>query len=161
MTKTVIPQGDLRLLDDPIARTLLDSTELARLAYVAADGTPRVVPVGWLWVDGQIVFGTFARSPKIAALRRNPAVALTIDRVGPPPEVLTMRGRAEVEEVDGVPAEYLRVQEKYYGVEQARAAEAGLTGAGARMARIRITPSWVGVLDFQRRVPGAVAELGG
>ena len=50
-----LPQGDPRLLDDPIAQELLASTELGRLAYVAADGTPRVVPVGWIWLDGALV----------------------------------------------------------------------------------------------------------
>jgi hypothetical protein len=153
--------GDLRLLDDPVARSLLDSRELARLAYVAPDGTPRVIPVGWLWDDGRLVFGTFARSPKSAALRHNPAVAVTIDRAGPPPEQLLIRGRAAVEEVDGVPDEYLLVQEKYYGPGQAGAAADTLTAAGARMARVTVTPTWVGLFDFQQRVPGAIAELGG
>src|SRR3954452_2408467 len=155
------PQGDLRLLDDPVARSLLESPELARLAYTAKDGTPRVIPIGWLWAGGRFVFGTFAKSPKIAALRRQPAVALTIDRAGPPPELLLVRGVAEVEEVDGVPEEYVRIQAKYYGEEQARSVEADLTAAGARMSRIAITPTWVNVFDFQRLVPGAVAAVGG
>lgn len=37
-----LPQGDVRLLDTDSAQGLLASTELARVAYVAADGTPRV-----------------------------------------------------------------------------------------------------------------------
>jgi hypothetical protein len=65
-----LPQGDLRLLGDPIARGLLDSLELARLAYVAADGTPRVIPVGWIWTGDTFVIGTFAKSRKV--LRSSP-----------------------------------------------------------------------------------------
>jgi hypothetical protein len=38
---TVLPQGDVGLLDSAVAQRLLVSTELARLAYVAGDGTPR------------------------------------------------------------------------------------------------------------------------
>lgn len=155
-----LPQGDVRLLTDPIATDLLDSRELARLAYTAADGTPRVIPVGWLWRDDRFVFGTFAGSPKITALRRRPAVALTIDRAGPPPAVLLARGTATVEDVVGVPAEYVEIQAKFYGTEQADAVRDHLEQSGARMARITITPTWVGVFDFQTRMPGAVAGLG-
>ncbi|HEY1918821.1 MAG TPA: hypothetical protein VGH27_24885 [Streptosporangiaceae bacterium] len=46
---TGLPQGDLRLLDSQTAQRLLASTELARFAYVAADGTPRVFPIMFYW----------------------------------------------------------------------------------------------------------------
>lgn len=159
-TTTTIPQGDLRLLADPIAQRLLHSTELGRLGYLALDGTPRVVPVGFGWTGSEVVLGTFRQSPKVRALRAHPQVALTIDRPGPPPEILTLRGTVTVTDVDGVPESYRRMQERYYGAEQAAAAVAQLTAAGARMAVLTLRPSWVGVLDFQTRLPGAVAELG-
>ena len=38
-------QGDIALLNDPVARRLLNSTIPARLAYSWTDGTPRVVPI--------------------------------------------------------------------------------------------------------------------
>src|SRR5215813_6086862 len=41
------PQGDLRLLETDVARRLLSSTIPARVAYIATDGTPRVVAT-WL-----------------------------------------------------------------------------------------------------------------
>ena len=44
-----VMQGDLQLLDDPVAQELLGSQELARLAYSWLDGTPRVVPMGFHW----------------------------------------------------------------------------------------------------------------
>jgi hypothetical protein len=44
MQTAAIPQGDARLLDSDVARRLPASTEPARLAYVAADATPRVLP---------------------------------------------------------------------------------------------------------------------
>src|SRR3954469_8935575 len=106
-------QGDVRLLQDPIAQGLLQSRELARLAYTAKDDTPRAIPIGWLWAGTGFLFATFGRSPKLAALRRRPAVALTVDRAGPPPEVLLVRGPAtvrDVEAVDGVPDEYRQMQ---------------------------------------------------
>jgi hypothetical protein len=154
---TALPQGDPRLLHDPIAQRLLNSTELGRLGYVAADGTPRVIPICFLWTGTELITATFQGSPKIRALRARPEVALTIDRPGTPPEVLTLRGTITVEEVDGVPAEYRQMQERYYGVEQAAATVSGLEQAGARMARLVLRPSWVGILDFQTRLPGAIA----
>lgn len=42
-------QGDLHLLEDPVAQDLLGSKELARLAYTWLAGTPRVVPIWFHW----------------------------------------------------------------------------------------------------------------
>jgi hypothetical protein len=39
-----LPQGDPRLLESDDARRLLTCTIPARSAYLAVDGTPRVVP---------------------------------------------------------------------------------------------------------------------
>jgi hypothetical protein len=39
-----LPQGDLRLLETDLAQQLLRSSIPARLAFIATDGTPRVVP---------------------------------------------------------------------------------------------------------------------
>lgn len=159
MTSTAwatMPPGDLRLLDDPIATDLLASTELARLGYNGLDGTPRVVPVGWIWLRGAFLIGTMRASGKVTALRRNPDVALSIDRPGPPPVALLVRGRAEVRDTDGPPPEYLEMQRKYYGPEQA--AQVAAAQAATPMALITITPTWVTTMDFQTRFPAALSE---
>jgi Pyridoxamine 5'-phosphate oxidase len=154
MPTTAIPQGDTRLLDSDVARRLLTSTEPARLAYVAADGTPRVLPMLFHWAGEELVMATFAGAAKIAALRARPDVAITIDTASPPPEVLLLRGRVEVTDVDGVVPEYAQAQHRYYGEEQAAATLAEVDQPGLRMARIALRPSWVGVIDFQTRFPG-------
>src|SRR5215212_9301160 len=71
-------QGDLTLLEDPVAQRLLLSTIPARLAYTWTDGTPRVVPIGFHWNGTEIVLGTFPDAPKMRALRDGAQVALTI-----------------------------------------------------------------------------------
>jgi PPOX class probable F420-dependent enzyme len=157
---TDVPQGDLRLLADPTAQQLLRSTELARLAYVAKDGTPRAIPMNFLWTGTEIVLATFATSAKLGALRRRPAVALTIDTAGPPPAVLLLRGSAEIDLVDGAPTEYRDMQARYYGEEQAAAVVAGIERVGARMARIVIVPTWAATMDFQTRFPGGLVAAG-
>jgi hypothetical protein len=149
-----IPQGDTRLLDSAIALRLLAAPEIARLAYVAKDGTPRVFPMMYHWDGTEIVFATFAGAAKINALRTNPAVAISIDKAGAPPEVLLLRGKAEVTDVDGIVPEYRLAQEHYLGPELGGKAVADVDRPGTRMARIAVRPSWVGVLDFQERFPG-------
>jgi hypothetical protein len=156
-----LPQGDLRLLGSEPAQRLLACAEPARLAYAAHDGTPRVLPMMFHWTGEEIVFATFAGAHKIAALRARPAVAITIDTAGPPPEVLLIRGQAVVTDVDGIVAEYALAHHRYYGPEQGARNVAQADHPGTRMARIAVRPAWAGVLDFATRFPGAMAGRSG
>jgi nitroimidazol reductase NimA-like FMN-containing flavoprotein (pyridoxamine 5'-phosphate oxidase superfamily) len=100
-------QGDLALLNDPIAQTLLQSTIPARLAYSWTDGTPRVVPIWFHWTGEEFVLGSPPGAPKLKALAANSAAALTIDENAWPPKVLLVRGSATVqllEDLRGCPA---------------------------------------------------------
>jgi hypothetical protein len=148
----------VRLLETDTARALLDSTELARLAYVAADGTSRVLPMFFHWTGAEIVFATFHGAAKINALKARPAVAITIDSTDLPPAALLLRGDVTVAEVAGIVPEYASAQYRYLGPEVGAAAVADADRPGVRMARIALRPSWVGVLDFQTRFPGGTAE---
>ena len=149
-----LPQGDVRLLNSDLAQGLLTSTELARLAYVAADGTPRVFPMLFHWTGHEVVLSTFVPARKIEALRTRPDVAITIDAAETPPRALLLRGRAQVTEIDGIVPEYALAMRRYAGEEQGAAIVAGVDGPGVRMARIAVRPAWVGALDFQTRFPG-------
>jgi hypothetical protein len=154
VTLGTLKQGDVRLLDTDIAQGLLASTELARVAYVVADGTPRIFPVMFHWNGTELVFATFAGAAKIKALRARPAVAITIDTNAMPPSALLLRGNAEVTDVDGVVPEYLLAHIHYFGEEQGRQNAADVDKPGLRMARIAIKPTWVGTFDFMTRLPG-------
>lgn len=151
---TALPQGDVGLLASDVAQRLLVSTELARLAYVAADGTPRVFPMLFHWTGSEVVMSTFAGARKIDALRARPDVAITIDAASTPPEVLLIRGPASVTDVEGIVPEYALAQRRYAGEEQAAATVAEIDHPDTKMARIAVRPTWVGVLDFQTRLPG-------
>ena len=61
------------------AQELLTAMSSAHLAYNAEDGTPRVIPVGFFWTGTEFVISTATTSPKVAALRAPPDVALAID----------------------------------------------------------------------------------
>lgn len=95
---------------------------------------------------------------RLAALRARPEVAVTIDTEQFPPEVLLLRGRAAVSEVDGVVPEYALAARRYLGEAAAADYLAQIDQPGTRMARIAVRPSWVGLLDFQTRVPVGFAQ---
>jgi Pyridoxamine 5'-phosphate oxidase len=166
VTVPSLPQGDLGLLQSDAARRLLDSAIPARLAYVALDGTPRVVPTWFHWTGEELVMPTFVAAPhvrhpaaRLAALRANPAVAVTIDTEDTPPVALGIRGRASVTEVDGVAPEYALAAPRYMGAEAAASYLAMLDQPGTRMARIAVRPSWVGLVDFQTRLPSTLGGI--
>ncbi len=72
-------QGDVTLLNDPVAQKLLQSAIPARLAYNWSDGTPRVLPIWFHWNGEQIVLAGPPNAPKMTVLAKNSKVALTID----------------------------------------------------------------------------------
>jgi hypothetical protein len=157
----VSPDDVHAVLEDPVAQRLLSSANPARLAYVARDGTPRVVPVGFSWTGTSIVVGTVPGSAKVAALQANPAVALTIDTSPPawPPNVLLVRGTAAVSFVDGVFPEYVDGARKVTPAEVFPQWQQGVHALYDRMARIDVTPTWARVHDFETRIPQAVEDL--
>lgn len=150
-------QGDTALLDDPVARQLLQSTVPARLSYVWTDGSPRVVPIWFHWDGADIVLGSPPRAPKLLALARDPRVAVTIDSEGFPAKVLLVRGTARVDLLDDVSPEYEAAARRYLGEDAGRATVDFVRGAAHGMARIAIRPEWVGILDFETRWPSALA----
>jgi Pyridoxamine 5'-phosphate oxidase len=156
-------QGDPGLLESDTAKRLLASTLPARYAYTALDGTPRIVPSWFAWTGEELVMPTFISAPhvshpayRVRTLRENPDVAVSIDTEAWPPEVLSIRGRAEIVEVDGVVPEYAEAAHRYLGSEEATAYLAQIDQPGTRMARIAVRPTWVGLLDFQSRLPSAL-----
>ncbi len=147
------------ILAKPYAQQLLNGPEPARLAYDGLDGDPRVIPIGF-WTEGeQIVMATVPKSAKVAALRNNPKVALTIDKGAFPPKVLLIRGTAEVDDVEGVPDGYLTAGRKVMSDDQYPDWVAGVQGLYDEMVRITITPTWAKLLDFETMLPKAVEDL--
>ena len=147
-------QGSTQLMDTDVARYLLRSTNLARISYVAGDGTPRVFPMLFHWTGRELVLATFAGAKKIESIRKRPAIAVTIDEASTPPKVLLLRGTATVIDVDGIVPEYRAMHHRYAGVEQGERTVAEVDRPGVRMARISLRPTRVGVLDFETRFPG-------
>jgi hypothetical protein len=143
-------------------RELLGQRDAEIASYILMDGTPRVIPIGFFWTGDQVVISTAMTSPKVTALSARPDVALTID-VGETPDrarALSIRGRASVEIVDGVPEEYLAGARKIMDAEAAAQFEQNCREMYDQMARIAIAPHWVHYYDFGAgRLPRFLQDL--
>jgi hypothetical protein len=152
-------QGGTELLQDPVAQTLLASRHPARLAYTWTDGSPRVVPMWFHWDGENVVFGGPPAAPKFQALRQDPRVAITIDQGDQfPYKTLLLRGRAVIDEVEGLSAEYSDSALRYLGAETGAGWLEQVKQLGPTMARIRVRPDWVGIIDFEARFPSAIEK---
>jgi hypothetical protein len=149
-------QGDLALLEDPVAQRLLASPLPARLAYAWSDGTPRLVPIGFHWNGTEIVLGTPTDAPKMKVLKDGMKVAVSIDTDTMPYNVLQIRGTARTDVVVGIAPEYEAMAIRSLGDEMGRAWLENLRPICPQMARVFITPEWVAILDFQQRFPSAI-----
>jgi hypothetical protein len=154
----VSQQGDLSLLQHPVAQELLRSPLPARFAYVRPDGAPDVVPIGFHWNGTEFVLGTFPDSVKMHALQDGDKVALTIDTDTMPYKVLRVRGTARTDLVDGVAPEYEAMTRRTLGEEAGAGWIAQMRPITPQMARIFVTPEWVCVQDFQTRFPNELEK---
>jgi Pyridoxamine 5'-phosphate oxidase len=154
----VQPNEITEVLNRPISQDLL-ARDVTRLAYVAKDGTPRNVPIGFHWNGSEIVMSTPKNAPKLHALSENPMVALTIDTEEHPPKILLIRGRAELDYVDGIPDEYLQ-ESSTMTPEQRVEWEAEVRSLYRDgMVRIVVAPTWAKLIDFETTLPSPVEEL--
>ncbi|NEE04370.1 pyridoxamine 5'-phosphate oxidase family protein [Phytoactinopolyspora halotolerans] len=154
------PNQITEVLNRPLSRELL-ARDVTRLAYVATDGTPRNVPIGFAWNGSEIVMCTSKNAPKLRSLVENPMVALTIDTEVHPPKILLIRGRAELDFVDGIPDEYLQPNSSYTMTPEQRVEWEAEVRSLYRdgMVRIVVTPTWAKLIDFETTLPSAVEEL--
>jgi hypothetical protein len=155
-------RGSVALLEDPVATELMQSDIPARLAYLGRDGLPRVVPVWSEWNGTEFVMVSPSTSAKLKSLAKNPNVALTIDSTRFPWHVLLVRGVARIETVEGLAPEFLSRACRYMGEEAGRGFCEMYAGVVSRMpepgsARIKVTPQWVSINDFETRFPPQIA----
>ena len=155
-------QGDLALLETETAQRLLAAPIPARTAFIAPDGTPRIVPSWFHWTGAELVMPTYIAGPRIgirhparrvASLRARPDVAVSIDTEMFPPQSLTLRGRVEITEVNGLAPEYAAAARRYLGEQAAAGMLASMDQPGTVQARIALQPAWVGLIDFVTRMP--------
>lgn len=144
----------LEALQSPVARTLLESTIPARLSFLDGSGNPRVTPIWFTWRNDCLVMCAGWTSFKVRCIRRHPEVEVLIDREAAPYATLRVRGRADLEEVPGIPQEYADCAYRYYGADAGERWLTAMRGFTSSMARITLTPAWAEAFDFNERFPG-------
>jgi len=142
----------VKMEDDPVAKELLEGRNLMRLAYVGSNGRPHVIPIWFLYRDGDFIVVTGPKAQKVRHLAKNPKVSFTVDTSTPPYKVLLVDGDATLEPVEGLAPEYEALASRYLG-EGAQGYLAGMRGRVKEQVRIRIRPSGWRVLDFVKRFP--------
>lgn len=153
------PNDVTDVLARPYSQELL-ARDITRLAYIGQDGTPRNVPMAFTWNGAEIVMCTSTNAPKLASLRTNPMVALTIDTEVHPPKILLIRGRADLDAVDGIPDEYLQMNGSYTMTPEQRVEwEDDVRSLYDGMVRIVVTPTWAKLIDFETTLPSPVEKL--
>lgn len=153
------PKEVVAVLEKPVSEEMLNR-DLARLGYVAKDGTPRAIPMAFTWNGSEIVMCTSTNAPKLASLRRNPAVAVTIDTEVHPPKILLIRGEAVLDVVEGIPEEYLQMNGSYEMTPEQRVEwESEVRSLYDSMVRVVVKPNWAKLIDFEETLPTAVEEL--
>jgi PPOX class probable F420-dependent enzyme len=86
-------------MTDQALKQFLREPNLARLATIAEDGTPHVVPIWYLHDGHDLLFITNPASRKVRNIRRDPRVTVCVDRAAPPYAGVIVRGIATVEVV--------------------------------------------------------------
>jgi PPOX class probable F420-dependent enzyme len=97
---------------------LFDKKAFAHLATLMPDGTPQVTPV-WCDYDGTyVLFNSAKGRQKDKNIRRNPAVAISLQDPDNPYRYLEVRGRvAEITE-EGADQHIDKLAKKYLGVDK-------------------------------------------
>lgn len=75
----------------------ISDRRVAVLATAGAGGAPSMMPVWYLYENGEFIVRTGANSVKARHIRRNPAVALLVQEERPPYAYATAYARATVE----------------------------------------------------------------
>jgi|FLYL01.1.fsa_nt_gi PPOX class probable F420-dependent enzyme len=146
----------MRIEEDEVASELVDGANLMRLAYVGVNGQPHVVPIWFVYENGEFVVVTGPKAEKARHLRENSRVAFTIDTSQPPYKALIGEGEASLEETEGFAPEYEQLARRYLGP----AADAYLSNLRTRVkrqVRIAIRPTRWHVIDFVKRFPKSLS----
>jgi PPOX class probable F420-dependent enzyme len=72
-------QRDELTMSEEEVRAFLQESRRTQVGTINADGTPHVVPMSYVMVDGLITIWTDPRSRKIANLRRDPRITCLVE----------------------------------------------------------------------------------
>lgn len=118
----------------------LRETRIGKLATLNADGSPTIVPIWFEWDGAEARIFTSRKSPKVARIRNDPRVALSVEEgVGVPERWVTIEGTATIEETGGMDLAR-RLAARYYSPERCAEALASWEKMADQWVVLRITP---------------------
>src|SRR6516165_344716 len=71
-------RDQIRMTDTEISASL-DQQRSLQVASINKDGSPHLVTMWYGFIDGNIVFWTYAKSQKVANLRRDPRISCLVE----------------------------------------------------------------------------------
>jgi hypothetical protein len=99
---------------------------------------------------------TATDAPKTKVLTNGSKVAVSIVPDFAASKILLIRGTVRADTVEGIAPEYTAMIHRTMSQEDAEALLKEAARLYPRMTRIFIHPDWVGILDFETRLPSAV-----
>ncbi len=94
-----------------------DARAIAHLATIGPDGEPQTSPVWFLWEEELIKVSVYETSQKMANIRRDPRVSVSIVDPSDPYRYLEIRGRAVTHRRDPEMGLLTRMSGKYLGLD--------------------------------------------
>jgi PPOX class probable F420-dependent enzyme len=91
-------------MDPEAMARFLDERHVAHLTTLRPDGSPHTAPVWYEYRDGSFAMFTWTATRKVAHLRNDARVSLSIASVDEPYRYVSVGGRAELREQDVIPA---------------------------------------------------------
>lgn len=127
----------------------LQETRIGMLATLAANGGPLALPIWYEWDGSRVRMFSSSSAPKVARLRRDERVCLTVaEPVGVPEAWVAIEGVATIEEGTGF-AVAQRLAPRYYSAEQA---DRTLADWG------RVAEDWVTIIIEPSRIRSSAPE---
>ncbi len=71
-------RDQIRMTDEEI-RNFLEEGRTLQVATIERDGSPHIIAMWYVLIDGEIAFWTYAKSQKIVNLRRDPRLACLVE----------------------------------------------------------------------------------
>ncbi len=142
------------VLQTPLSPTvglLLESRIPARIAWVAQDHTPRVLPIWFVWTGTELVVVTFEGAKKLHDLPDGTVVAVTIDTDDFPYRSLKLRGTITAQQTSGIADRYKQAAVRYLGEDMAQKWLRFLGNPDQVVLVIR--PTWAVVADMATDSP--------
>ena len=142
-------RNQIKLSPDEEAEFLRDARKVA-LATIDKDGYPHLVAMNFIARDGAILMSSYGKAQKVVNIRRNPKVALMVERGRSYGELQGVMIRGECEIISD-PASVVEMMRAIRGREDASGPSVEIPAAvSTKRVILRVTPAKVTSWDHRK-----------